>query len=119
MKRSRIPERGDIYWVTLNPTAGREQQGDPRPILVLTPAAFNRITPPLCAPITQGGELARVEGFAVTLTGAGTKTQGAVVVSQVRALDLVARDARFIEAVPAVVIEDALLRLQGIFEINE
>lgn len=116
MSKSRIPDRGDIYWVTLNPTAGHELQGDPRPVLVLTPKAFNRITPPLCAPITQGGNLARVEGFAITLTGAGTKIQGAVIISQIRALDLGAREARFSETAPASVIEDALLRLQSIFE---
>lgn len=116
MKRSTVPDRGDIYRVNLNPTAGREQQGDFRPVLVLTPAAFNQITPPICAPITQGGELARVSGFAVTLTGAGLLTQGAVIVSQLRAIDLVARHAKHIETAPDFVIQDALLRAQAIFE---
>ena len=113
--KARTPELGDIFFVTLNPVTGRELQGDLRPVLVLTPATFNRMTPPLCAPITQGGTWARVEGFAVTLTGAGTKTQGAAIVSQVRPLDLVARNAWYVETAPEEVVVDALFRLQGIF----
>jgi mRNA interferase ChpB len=33
--------RADIVRLNLNPTAGRKQQGDFRPALVLTPAAYN------------------------------------------------------------------------------
>jgi mRNA interferase ChpB len=35
--------RGDIYLVSLDPTRGREQQGF-RPVLVVSPAAFNAAT---------------------------------------------------------------------------
>jgi mRNA interferase ChpB len=109
-------ERGDIVRVSLNPTAGREQQGDFRPALVLSPAVFNALGVALVAPITQGGEFARFAGFAVPLSGAGTQTQGVVLVNMVRTLDLEARGARKIERVPAEVIEDALARLQTIIE---
>lgn len=42
-------ERGEIWLVSLDPTAGHEQQGT-RPVLIVTPAAFNRVTrlPGLC-----------------------------------------------------------------------
>ena len=36
-------ERGDIYLVSLDPVSGHEQQGE-RPVLVISPQAFNRIT---------------------------------------------------------------------------
>ena len=36
-------ERGEIWLVSLDPTAGHEQQGT-RPVLIVTPAAFNRVT---------------------------------------------------------------------------
>jgi mRNA-degrading endonuclease toxin of MazEF toxin-antitoxin module len=49
-------DRGDIVRVNLNSTVGREQQGDFRPALVLSPAAFNALGVALVAPITQGGE---------------------------------------------------------------
>ncbi|WP_039889405.1 type II toxin-antitoxin system PemK/MazF family toxin, partial [Acidiphilium sp. PM] len=35
--------RGDIYLVDLEPTAGHEQRGH-RPVLVVSPDAFNRLT---------------------------------------------------------------------------
>lgn len=108
--------RGDIVRVNLNPTIGREQQGDFRPALVLSPAAFNLMGVALVAPITQGGDFARYAGFAVPLSGSGTETQGVVLVNMVRTLDLTARQAKKIEAVPDFVVDDALARLRAILE---
>ena len=46
-------ERGEIWLVSLDPTAGHEQQGT-RPVLIVTPAAFNRVTRlPVVVPVTQ------------------------------------------------------------------
>ncbi|MBB5470564.1 mRNA interferase ChpB [Paraburkholderia sp. CI2] len=108
-------ERGDIVRVSLNPTLGKEQQGDFRPALVLSPAAFNALGVALVAPITQG-EFARYAGFAVPLSGSGTEIQGVALVNMVRTLDLEARGARKVERAPAEVVEDALARLQTILE---
>ncbi len=115
VRRNRF-ERGDIVVVNLNPTAGREQQGDKRPVLVLSSAAFNALGVVLVAPITQGGDFARFAGFAVPLSGSGSKTQGVALVNQVRMLDLEARMAKKIETAADVVIQDALGRLQAILE---
>lgn len=115
MRRGRFA-RGDIVRVALNPVIGHEQQGDFRPCLVLSPAPFNRLGTALVAPITQGGNFARYRGFAVTLSGSGTKTQGVVLVNAVRMLDLDARGAKKIETVPTAIVEDALARLMAILE---
>ena len=49
--------RGDIYLVTLDPTEEHEQQGT-RPVLVISPDEFNRVTQvPVVLPITSGGIL--------------------------------------------------------------
>lgn len=109
-------DRGDIVLVSLNPTIGREQQGDKRPALILSLATFNTLGVALVAPITQGGDYARFAGFAVPLSGSGTKTQGAALINQVRMLDLEARNAKRIESVPDFVIDDALARLQAILD---
>lgn len=106
--------RGDIVRVNLNPAMGREQQGEFRPVLVLSPAAFNMMGVALVVPITQGGDFARFAGFAVPLSGSGTKTQGVALVNMVRTLDLEARGAKKIETVPQFVIDDALARLQAV-----
>jgi mRNA interferase ChpB len=109
-------DRGDIVRVNLNPTAGREQQGDFRPALVLSPAAFNSLGVALVAPITQCGEFARFAGFAVPLSGSGTETQGVALVNMIRTLDLEARGAKTIERAPVEVVDDALARLQTILD---
>jgi mRNA interferase ChpB len=115
VRRARF-DRGDIVRVSLNPTLGREQQGDFRPALVLSPAVFNALGVALVAPITQGGEFARFAGFAVPLSGSGTETQGVILVNMIRMMDLEARGARKVERAPAEVVEDALARLQSILE---
>lgn len=83
-------------------------------MLVLSTAAFNVLEVVLVAPITQGGDFARHAGFAATLSGAGTKTQGVVLVNQIRMLDLEARRAKRVETAPEYVVDDALARLRAI-----
>jgi mRNA-degrading endonuclease toxin of MazEF toxin-antitoxin module len=109
-------ERGDIYLVSLDPTQGHEQQGR-RPVLVVSPGPFNRLTKvPIVLPITTGGNFARTAGFAVSLAEAGMRTTGIVRCDQLRALDLGARDARKLEAVPASIMDEVLARLAPLFE---
>ncbi|MGO8693157.1 MAG: type II toxin-antitoxin system PemK/MazF family toxin [Rectinemataceae bacterium] len=109
-------ERGDIYLVSLDPTAGHEQQGR-RPVLIVSPGAFNRLTQvPIVLPITSGGNFARTAGFAVPLADAGTQTTGIVRCDQPRALDLGARAARKLESVPARIVDEVLARLAPLFE---
>ena len=104
-------ERGDIYLVSLDPTAGHEQHST-RPVLIVSPGAFNRLTgTPVVLPITTGGNFARTAGFAVSLEGAGTRTTGVVRCDQPRALDVAARGGRKLESVPAGVMEEVLGRL--------
>ncbi|HEU0195819.1 MAG TPA: type II toxin-antitoxin system PemK/MazF family toxin, partial [Nevskiaceae bacterium] len=99
-------ERGDIYLVALDPTSGHEQRGT-RPVLVISPGAFNQLTKtPVVLPITSGGSFARTAGFAVSLTGAGTRTTGVVRCDQPRAIDLGSRHARKLESVPSVVVDE-------------
>jgi mRNA interferase ChpB len=109
-------ERGDIYLVSLDPTQGHEQRGR-RPVLVVSPGAFNRLTKvPVVVPVTTAGNFARSAGFAVSLMGAGTRTTGIVRCDQPRALDLGARAARRIEAVPDTVMDEVLAKLAPLFE---
>jgi mRNA interferase ChpB len=102
--------------INLEPVQGREQKGINRPALVLSPAIFNMMGVVLIAPITQGGDFARDAGFAVPLSGSGTKTQGAALVNQIRMVDLEAHGAKKIETAPDFVIQEALARLQAILD---
>ncbi len=106
--------RGDIYMVSLDPASGREQRGV-RPVLIVSPAAFNAATQlPIVLPITNGGEFARRIGFAVPLSG--INTSGVVRCDQPRLLDLNARHGRKLESVPAPIMEEVMARLAPIFE---
>lgn len=107
-------DRGDIYLVSPDPTAGHEQQGT-RPVLIVSPLAFNKLTKtPIVLPITNGGGFARMAGFAVHLTD--THTTGVVRCDQPRAMDLSARQGRKIERAPNSVMEEVLARLITLFE---
>lgn len=109
-------ERGDIYLVSPDPTSGHEQQGT-RPVLIVSPSAFNRLTKtPVVLPITRGGSFARTAGFAVSLMGAGTNTTGVVRCDQPRAIDLGSRNARKLESVPQAIMDEALAKLAPVFE---
>ena len=108
--------RGEIWLVGLDPTQGHEQMGL-RPVLIVSPEAFNRVTKvPVVLPITSGGSFARTAGFAVTLEGAGTKTTGIIRCDQPRALDLGARGGKKLESVPDAIVDEVLAKLTPIFE---
>jgi mRNA-degrading endonuclease toxin of MazEF toxin-antitoxin module len=109
-------KRGEIWLVSLNPTSGHEQKGR-RPVLIVSPEAFNRITKvPVILPITSGGNFARTAGFAVPLTGAGTKTTGVIRCDQPRALDIAARGGKKLESVPDASMDEVLAKISPIFE---
>ncbi|MHB8767120.1 MAG: type II toxin-antitoxin system PemK/MazF family toxin [Deferrisomatales bacterium] len=109
-------ERGDIYWVSLDPTLGHEQRGH-RPVLIVSATAFNRLTKtPVVVPITTGGSFARTAGFAVSLEAAGTRTTGVIRCDQPRTLDLEARHAQRKESVPSAIMDEVLARIAPIFQ---
>ena len=94
---------------------GREQQGR-RPVLVISPKRFNDVTDvPIVLPVTTGGNFARVQGFAVSLSGAGTETTGVVRCDQPRALDLKARSGKKLEKIPETILNDIVARVGAIF----
>lgn len=110
-----MTQRGDIFHVDLNPVEGREQAGQ-RFVLVVSATDFNKVCLPVVCPITTGGDFARTAGFAVSLSGAGTKTVGVVRCDQPRVLDLKARRARRVEAAPDFIMGEVLAKLATIFE---
>ncbi|MBU2857679.1 type II toxin-antitoxin system PemK/MazF family toxin [Acidithiobacillus ferrooxidans] len=106
--------RGDIYLVSLDPTAGHEQSGS-RPVLIVTPAEFNEATKlPMILPITNDDEFARRLGFAVPVIG--IKTTGVVRCDQPRVIDLTARHARKVETLPVPLMDEVLAKVATLFE---
>lgn len=109
-------KRGEIWFVDLEPTFGKEQRGT-RPVIVVSTEAFFRVTGlAIVCPITSGGVMTRDQGFAVSLVGSGLNTTGAVIASQPRTIDLKARNAQRVELAPDFIVDDVLARLGAILE---
>jgi mRNA interferase ChpB len=111
-----IPNRGDIIHLAFDPASGREMQGKHYG-LVVSPQSFNKIGLAWVCPISQGAaELARNKGFLVTLTGAGTVTQGAIFCHELKSLDWQARKAQHRETVPSFILDEVTARLLPIVD---
>ena len=85
-------------------------------MLVLTVFDFNRFGLALVAPITQGGQFARENGFTVSLMGSGGKMHGVVLCNQVRMLDFKERSGKLIETSPLIIVEDVLARIRVLLD---
>lgn len=102
----RVPARGDAWWLTLDPALGHEQRGR-RPVVVLSPAAYNQRTGMmLCCPVTnqQKGypfEVALPEGIGI---------QGVALTDQMKSVDWNQRSAEFIAGLPAELVRALLER---------
>lgn len=95
-----IPDKGDIISLNLDPSAGQEIMKH-RPALVISRKAFNQHTQfAIVAPITS-----TKRGMALEVVLSNTKTQGAVLVHQLRSLDVASRGIQFIEQAPQEITE--------------
>lgn len=94
------PDRGDIVWISLDPTLGRELQKR-RPALVLTPKAYNLKTSlTLIVPITS-----KVKGYSFEVAlPRDLPIQGVILSDQIRSIDWRSRDAQFITTAPIAFI---------------
>lgn len=109
-----VPNRGDIVHLEFDPSSGREMKG-PHFGLVVSGKIFNQQGLAIICPISQGvAASARTYGTVVTLTGAGTDTQGAVHCHQLKSLDWRARHARLKEAAPQHITDEVLARVEAI-----
>jgi mRNA interferase ChpB len=107
-------KRGDIYLVSLDPTIGHEQRGQ-RPVLIISPTEFNEASSlPIVLPITSGGDFARRLGFAVPITG--IRTTGIIRCDQPRVLDILARNGRKVDTLPAEILDEVLARTVVLFQ---
>jgi mRNA interferase MazF len=100
-----LPNAGDIAWVALDPVKGTEQGGR-RPALILSDREYHEAsTRAIVCPITS-----RVRGWPFEVELPRTlKTQGVVLVDQIRTIHRGQRLFAIIETVP----EEVLAQLRG------
>ena len=111
---SSLLQAGDLVWVDLRPTRGHEQ-GGVRPAVVLTDREFHRRndTAVVC-PVTSNKKPWPTK----VLLPDGLAATGAILVNQVRTLDLTARGFRAIGRVPDQVLAEVRGRLATLLGIN-
>lgn len=110
MVKKRAPDRGDVVWLNFTPQSGHEQAGK-RPALVLSPRSYNeKVGLAIFCFVTS-----QVKGypFEVLLNG---KIKGAVLSDQIRSLDWVARNSKYIEKAAPGVVAEVLSRVQTLLQ---
>ncbi|MBU2601345.1 MAG: endoribonuclease MazF [Actinobacteria bacterium] len=102
------PERGDVVWITMNPSVGHEQSGR-RPALVISPGSYNgKVGLAILCPITS-----QVKGYPFEVAVPdGLPVQGVVLSDQAKSLDWRARGAEFLCKVPPDSTAAVLQRLE-------
>ena len=108
------PERGDFVYLDFSPQTGTEQAGR-RPALVLSPFDFNVATGLMIAcPITN-----QVKGSSFEVpVPRGAHVTGAILSSQLRSVDWIARNAEFHSKAPEQTMLEVLARIEAILEIS-
>jgi mRNA interferase MazF len=104
---TRVPDRGDVFWIEFQPQSGHEQAGR-RPGVVLSPASYNRkVGLAILCPVTT-----QIKGyqFEVVLPE-GLAVQGAILSDQVKSLDWRARKASFLCHLPEAVTSQVTAKL--------
>ena len=104
---ARVPDRGDVVRISMNPQAGHEQAGR-RPAVVLSPAAYNgKVGLAILCPITN-----QVKGYPFEVAiPQGLPVTGVVLADQAKSLDWKARNAEFISSLPPETTQEVLLKL--------
>lgn len=108
------PERGDFIYLDFTPQAGTEQAGR-RPALVLSPRNFNIATGlAVVCPLTN----TRTESRFEVPVPRGAKLTGVILAHQFRAIDWIAREARFHSKANDETLWEVLGRIEAILAID-
>jgi len=105
-------KQGDIIAISLDPKLGHGQSGF-RPALVISRDLFNEITKMLVVcPITS-----RVKELPLRISlDERTTTKGFILCEQIRTIDSVARNPKFLERLPDDILDTVKQTVAAIFE---
>ena len=106
---NKIPDQGNIVWLSLDPTKGHEQSGR-RPVIVITKKEYNRATGCfLMCPITT-----KRKGY-MTEVLCEIDGKGAVILSdQIRYVDFTSRKAEYITTVSAEILSEVKAKIRAL-----
>ena len=110
------PKQGDIIRLCLNPTIGREQQGEHRPAVIVSNYDFNKFGRGMAmiCPITNTNK-----GISLHVPlDSRTKTTGVILCDQSKVLDLTKRRTQYIEAMPTDKVKEVCNIVMSISEFD-
>jgi mRNA interferase MazF len=111
---SSLLRAGDVVWVDLRPSRGREQ-GGVRPAVVLTDQGYHkRNDTAIVCPITSNKQPWPTK---VDLPE-GMPVKGVILVDQIRVLDRPTRGFRAVARIPEAVMEEVRAKLAALLGIN-
>lgn len=111
VKKTYIPNRGDIVWLDFNPQLGHEQRGR-RPALVLSHGKYNeKIGLGIFCPITS-----KTKGYPFEVTFIGKKITGCILSDQIKSLDWKTRNVEFVEKIKEELVDEVLEKIKVIIE---
>jgi mRNA interferase MazF len=102
-----VPSRGDIVWLSFNPTSGHEQSGR-RPGIVISPQEYNeKVGLALCCPITS-----RIKDYPFEVRiDIKNKIKGVILSDQLKSLDWRERQAKYIASAPKEILDETIEKL--------
>ena len=107
-----IPAQGDIVYLDFDPQKGHEQKGR-RPALVVSNNTFNNFTKAaIVCPITNTNKRIPLQ---IPLDDR-TSTTGVIMCDQVKTLDVIIRNVKFVEQVPQDILEESIDIIRGFIE---
>lgn len=113
MVKIKVPDKGDIVWLSFNPQSGHEQSGR-RPALVISPQEYNGKTDlAIFCPITSQ---AKGYPFEVKIPD-NLEISGVILSDQIKSLDWKTRKAEFICKLPKVELTETLNKISALLNI--
>ena len=111
------PRQGDIIMMSFNPTRGHEQKGYSRPAVVVSNASFNKFARgvAIVCPITNTDRGIPLQ----PKLDERTITSGVIMTDQVKALDLSARNAVFVEQLPLDILAETCDIVSGYTDMDK
>lgn len=109
MAGANVPDRGDVVWLSLDPTLGHDQAGR-RPLVVLSLGGYNEMVGlMLCCPVTI-----RAKGYPFeSPLPDGAPVTGVALADQVKSVDWRERGADFAFRLPEAVTAEVLRRARA------
>lgn len=113
MSKREYPRRGDLVWLTLDPSLGHEQKGR-RPVLIISDDFYNEIGLCVCVPITS-----KIKGYPYEVRiDASSKINGAILINQIRNVDWQIRRMEFIEKISKNTMSEVEDKLEALLVLN-